>query len=127
MALTKAQILDTVSHLPVLTREVEGLGEVCFRPMSAMTRDILRRQMKGEDGKYNPYNIPQYEIRVVIATACDPQGRLLFRLPDDLETVGELPMATIEAMAEFGLEASGMKEESLEDAEKNSETTPSDG
>lgn len=127
MALNKTQILDFVSHMPVISRAVDGVGDVCFRPMSATTRDILRRQMKGEDGLYHPYNVPQYETRIVIATACDPQGRLLFKLPADLETVGELPAAVIEQMAKFGLEASKLEEDSVEKTEKNSEATPSEG
>lgn len=87
-------------------------GHVHVRMMSAAERDAFEAaHLKAKDANFR--------ARLVVATACDESGVLLFQ-PADAAAVGNQPAALIEPIAKAAAEFNRLTDAEVEDLRKNS-------
>lgn len=87
---------------------IPGFGEgetIHVRQISAGERDEFEYQMQRRKGK-------DIRARLVILTACDPEGRRLFT-DDDLPAIRNMPAAALEPIVEAHLRLNGSNADEL--------------
>lgn len=121
--LTKAAILERTASPTVREVDVpEWGGSVYVRVIGGAELDILMNrwhELGGADGK----NPAQINANVVLAAACDEQGRALFEY-NDLGKLVRMPIAGVKRVADAAIELNGLTETELGRAEENSEPAP---
>lgn len=113
--LTREQILAKRQDLPRETVEIDGLGQVCIRTMTATERGKLieaQKKLNGADA------MPL----LAAASLCDESGALLFTA-EHLPMLGELPAKTLDAIGLHAMRINGMNAEAVDDAKKDSPRT----
>ena len=109
--------------------EVPGLGKVWVRALSAQDREVwesmlLAQMDTKEKGSWK--NAPKYRVRplMVILSACDENGNLLFTM-DDLDAVASLPIHIIMPIFDLASKISKVTSEDVDKLEGNSVASPS--
>jgi hypothetical protein len=118
----KQELLARKPKVKKLDVELEGLGEVYVRSMSARHRDMLQYAMlKLPEKEQSLFNVPNITALSCVCTMCDAEGALLFAV-EDAEALGDaFAYETLAAIAFEGLVLSEIFPSQLADAEKNSE------
>lgn len=103
----------------------EWNGFIHIRMLTASERDTFEagNSRIRKDGKTEP-NLKNYRARLLQAAACKANGEPLFG-PDDINALGDLGSRGVDRVIDRIQKLNGMREPDLEEAEKNSETTPS--
>jgi hypothetical protein len=90
-------------------------GVVYVRVMTARQKEQYERAVTGNDGIKKTDCI---RASLVISTACDASGALLFSAAD-FDAVGDLPMTVIGPIFDAAVKANGMAADAVDDAQKN--------
>lgn len=122
--LTAEQILSADDmKLEVVTCSEWG-GDVLVRPLPSYEQDqweISCAEAK-EDGKAMP---DQFRARFALLGLCNPDGSPLFK-PEQLKALSRKNGAPVNRIVRKIREISGMTEQAVEQAEKNSDAAPDD-
>jgi hypothetical protein len=121
MALSKLEILKIreLKKQLVDVPELEVGGQIWIQEMSAAARD------KFDNWVVSSKNRDGMRARVLIATAVDDEGKLMFSdldIPDLLK----MPARVMSRLTDVGMELSGMNEAAKAEATKNSKADPKD-
>lgn len=120
MALTRQKIMEYTPTLKTVRVMVEAWGdEVILRELTAAQRDHLEQLMVSTKGKAVKADATNYRAKMVLVSAVDEAGNLLFR-DDDLEFLGGCPAEVLTPLVEAIMELNGMSNQDLEAITKNS-------
>lgn len=126
--LTRAEI-DAVDDRPTGEVEVPQWGGwVRLRAMSAKQRSMVTGTMIAVDGKdvsFKADEIGNVQLMTVASCLIDEHGASLYTA-GELAAIGEKSAGAIEDIYSALQELSGLGEDAVEDAEGNSDATPSD-
>jgi len=90
---------------------------------SAFSRRMVR---VGPDGKPQALGLDNFMAKLVALTLIDPQtGKPIFE-EDDIEVLGKKSAKVLKRLSDIAAELSGMSDEAVKDAAKNSETPDAD-
>lgn len=114
--LTKEEILSKGKALNFETVQIEGLGEVGIREMTAGERDRL--EAAGARGAANPTALHDLRARFCAAGMCDANGKRIFD-DGDVGALSGMNASVIDAIFEHVLRINKMGKSDIDDAEKN--------
>lgn len=123
MILTREQILNAPDRKGEPVDVPEWGGTVLVAPMTAVDRDELEtRFLTGREGDGLAPEVMR-GLRAFVAAACivDEHGKALFTR-DDIEALGKRSAIALDRVHTAGWKASGLQNDSEEQARKNSET-----
>lgn len=127
--LTREEILRLSERPPTIEAvEVpEWGGTVHVRAMTCKEKDAFEasRIRRGKDGKDVP-NLANLRGRFAALVLCDEKGNRLFG-DDDAGMLGDLESCGMERVLAVAQRLNGLTEESVKEAEGNSEAAPSGG
>lgn len=103
----KSTFLSKTTRVERVT--IEGVGELCLRPMPLRQRLQVEALAKGND-------IADAMLVAVASTLCDDEGGAMFGSPEELEAIDP---EVLEKIATEAMRVSGMTREAVEDAAKN--------
>lgn len=125
MALSREQIL-AAEDLPIESVMVpEWGGEVLVRTLTARQRDEFESSLVLGEGKKAKVDVINARARLVVATAVDASGNLLFS-PGDAESLGRKSGAAINRIYEVAARLAGITDKDVEELVGNSESAPSE-
>lgn len=127
--LTREQILQA-DDLPRETVPVpEWGGEVIVRTMGGTEQDAFEASLvvfKGKGRKRTAErDMKNYTAKLVSLVVCDEKGKPLFNQMD-VQALGRKSTAALARVVEVAMRLNGIRDEDVEEAEKNSESAPSD-
>ena len=114
--IAKKKVLNKADFFQLKTKvvplEVEDLGTVYIKSMTASEREGLERQMQKE--------LESNGIRatIFIYSVCDENGVLEFS-DEDLEMVKDFPSAIVSKVFDFSSDLNALQSEAKEEAAKN--------
>jgi hypothetical protein len=114
----RESFLDLRAIPPTIEAVETPHGKAYVRVMLAGEKDRFEEEHNRAPSK-------NFRARVIIATCCDEQGKLLFTKAD-VPTISELPSAVIDPIVKAATRVNLMTEEAVEDARKNSEDPDDD-
>jgi hypothetical protein len=121
--------IDTVEDRPTGEVEVPQWGGwVRIQAMSAKQRSMITGTMMAVDGvdvKVRADEIGSVQLRTVAACLIEEDGSPTYQ-EHEYDSIGEKNAGAIETIYTALQELSGLGKDAIEDAEKNSETTPSE-
>ncbi len=113
--ITKANESNEVNMI-----DLPQIGEVYLTSMTGTARDgIEARIQKGE-------SYEGLRAKVVACCLCDELGKRQVVAPPQVKQLGDMPATTLNTLFEAAMKASGLAEDAVEDASKNSESGQSD-
>jgi hypothetical protein len=104
---------------------IDGLGQLYVRSLSGVMRARIVDAYKNSGGQTIEDMHKRIQCDVVAHVLVDENGDRTFG-DDDLDLIAGLDAEVLDEISQAGLAASGMGDKSVEQAEKNSETIPSD-
>lgn len=100
-------------------------GHVYVRMLSGTERDAFEAATVTRKGKgKTETNLVNMRARLAVLCVCDESGKRLFA-DADATALGRKSAAALDRITDVALRLNGMTEESVEDAEGNSESAPS--
>jgi|GEM_PF-2377722 len=112
-ALTAADLLGAPIGAPTPVDLPELGGRAYVREMTAAERDQFDEELRDESGKLRD----GYRARLVAATACDADGKLLFR-PEQAQELATRGAALVVKLARVAARVNALTAEAVEDAKK---------
>ena len=92
---------------------------VFVREMSARERDAYDATLVSGKGKKTSVNFKDMRAKLVIASACDADGKLIF-LPEDAEWLSQKPVKVLDRICDAARKVNGLSiEEDEEEQVKN--------
>jgi len=114
--LSKDEILTIGKTKNFITVNIDGMGEVGIREITAGERDLL--EAAGARGLQNPNARQDFRARFVAAGLCDANGDRIFR-DGDLAQISALNSRAIDQIFVAMMDYNKMRDDDLDDAEKN--------
>lgn len=113
----RSRFLALKDAIPSEVVEVDGVGPVTVRGLTAGARDEWEQRIYAAKGK------PLRNVRAGLVALClvDEVGKPLF-VSSDIDAVGELPAAVVDRLYDVAARLSGMGGKDRETAEGNSES-----
>ena len=119
--LTKDSILQ-VKDTPYINVEIPEWGGNAFvKTLTGAERLRLEADIS-QDAKTNGPAL----TRVVCATLCDEQGRLLFDYPKDIDALNTKSVKVLHRLFDVALKVNALSSKDVDELEKNQVTTRSD-
>lgn len=116
--LTKDELLKLCSAKPQIeTVTIEGLGEVCIKPINAAQSYRLDLELHRESQTGEVINGGR-KARLVAMSLCDGDGKNLFTALDG-NALGSLPVDTLDKLFEACERVSKLDAQYVKDAAKN--------
>jgi hypothetical protein len=91
---------------------------VFVREMTAREKDKWEDALVNRKGKKIQTNLANLRARLVVATACDADGNLIFR-PEDVEYLTEKPVKVLERLCAAAQKLNNVSEDDEEELVKN--------
>ena len=115
--------LDALCKQAVKITSVKLDNEMAHvRPISGTARaEVEQLWAKTSDGDMSKLDMIAFRRIVIGSALCDLHGEPLCKTDADIDRVMDLPWQTVNQIFDAAIEASGMADEAVEDAEKNSE------
>lgn len=107
-----------IQKLPIIPFDCPDLGgSICIRRLNGRELDLFisdYNRLGGGEGK----NPAQVRVKILVAAACDSEGRPLFKQEDAAQLINMDP-ALIRPIADFALQFNGLTEEAVGELEGN--------
>jgi len=130
MTLLTRESIQQKRHLELVEVDVSELGEIInaetgarerttvfVREMSVREKGLFEAAMVDKKGRLNH---KEFRTRLVISTACDSDGNLIFR-QDDAECIGQQPLKVIERICDAARRLNDMLLDHEKDEEEDEE------
>lgn len=106
-------------------RQFGWSGAVYVRALDGTSRDAWEASLITIEGKKSRPNLKNTRAKLLQLTVCDQHGRLLFD-ESDIPQIGQRSAKSLDYLFDIAKEMSGIGDEALKDAVKNSEPGRSD-
>lgn len=120
MDITREQLLTPVEVSKEKVEIPELGGHIWIKGMTAAGRSRFERQFQSATGKSSVRKISEIRERLVIACACDENGKSLFT-EEDIKSLGKQSIGIIERIVNAAQRICIMTDEDVEALAKNSE------
>jgi len=126
--LTKKQIMESKDIITQTVPVPEWGGDVLIRTLTGTERDafealILSGGKDNSKGKKKEADMTNIRARLVARSIIDDSGRLMFN-DGEVDALGRKSSKALDRVFEVSQQLSGIKEEDIEELEKNSEAAP---
>lgn len=125
VVLSRDALLARLRERPIVEKDVPGLGVVMMREMSVGEREALTKRAFGSDGKIT-ISGADWGLQVVAGSLCDESGARILTA-DDLGEMRDASQVKLEPLLKEANQLNGLAANSVEEAEKNSESDPAAG
>jgi hypothetical protein len=104
---------------------IDGFGQIYVRSLSGVMRARVADSYRDSDGQSIEDAHKRVQCYIVAHVLVDENGDRIFG-DEDIDVISNLDAGVLDQISQAGIAASGMGVKSVEQAEKNSETIPSE-